>query len=491
MTSWRRDAGALVAIVVVGAIVTIALGERIGVNGGQGWDGMSYVQWARDFPHSVLEAGLTRYHSQRVLPSAIVHGAMRLAGTEPTAAHVITGFAILNAIVLALAAALWAHLAHHMGWRRPAMWVGFLALFGCFGNARHALYYPTLVDSTAFALGMAMIWAFLVQRPVVLWLVAVLGVVTWPAMPPVALALLVLPRPGAPLAEAPARRWLAVAAAAVATVGFIAIGLYYLQHPMRGVGAEKFADWVHRDLLVITLPLLAAMLCGGWYLVLREPRLWDLRAYLRALSRPRLAIAAAAAIVVLVARAAWISRIGTRGEGPSGAQFMCEHTLAALRGPLWGPVHHVVYFGPIILVAGFCWRRIARVTAAWGPSAVVAIAMVLAFAAGSQSRQWIHLFPFLTAATIAATHERWTARRALGFLVLAVAWSKLGLTIGYDHHVNWLAFPNQRYFMTQGPYASDTMYLVHLVAASVTAGFVIWIVRAPAAALDRPGTSSA
>jgi hypothetical protein len=478
----------MVAIVVAGAVVTIVLGERIGVNGGQGWDGMSYTQWARDFPHSVLDAGLTRYHSQRVLPSAIIYGAMRLAGTAPSVPHVITGFAVLNAIMLALAAGLWAHLAHHMGWRRLAMWVGFLALFGCFGNARHALYYPTLVDSTAFALGMAMTWAFLVQRPVVLWLAAVLGALTWPAMPPAALALLVLPRPGAALAEAPVRRWLAVAAAAVATAGFLAIGLLYLRQPMRGVGAEKLAAWVHRDLLVITLPLLAAMLCGGWYLLVREPRLWNLRAYLRALWRPRLAIAVAAAIVLVIARTIWMSRIGVRGEGPSAAQFICTHTLAALRGPVWGPVHHVVYFGPIIVVALFCWRGVARVTAAWGPSAVIAIAMVVAFAAGSESRQWSHLFPFLVAATIAATHERWTPRRALGFLALAVAWSKIGLTIGYDRHVNWLEFPNQRYFMTQGPYASDTMYVVHLIAAAVTAGIVFWLVRAP---VVRPAPSRA
>jgi hypothetical protein len=221
------------------------------------------------------------------------------------------------------------------------------------------------------------------------------------------------------------------------------------------------------------------MLCGGWYLVVREPRLWNLRAYLRELWRPRLGVAVAAAIALLVARAIWISRIGVHGEGPSLAQFLCTHTLAALRGPAWGPVHHVVYFGPIIVVAMFCWRSIARVTAAWGPSAVIAIAIVLAFAAGSESRQWIHVFPFLVAATIAATHERWTAGRAIGFLALAIAWSKIGLTIGYDRHVNWLAFPNQRYFMTQGPYASDTMYLVHLIGAAVTAGIVCWLVRAP------------
>jgi len=34
------------------------------------------------------------------------------------------------------------------------------------------------------------------------------------------------------------------------------------------------------------------------------------------------------------------------------------------------------------------------------------------FVAASESRQWIHLWPLLVAATIAATDARWTPRRA-------------------------------------------------------------------------------
>jgi len=470
LAAWHRDALAMAGLVLALCVITVWLGERIGVNGGQGWDGMAYTEWAREFWAKVM-GGVTRYHSQRVLPSALVHHGLRLVGLPRDVPHVIAGFQVLNTIALVGSAALWAHLGRAMGWSRPAVWAGFVALFGGFANARHALYYPTLTDPTAFALGMVMVWAYLVRRPWVLWWVAALGIVTWPALPPLAMVLFVFPRPGAEVAPAAPGRPRAIVAAAVsvvAAIAFLAVALHFLAHPVPGVGDDKFAQWVRRDVLVLTLGSLLAMLALGWYAVLGQPVLWNARGYLTQLGVRRTALACASVAVLLIGRALWLRSVGTRGDGPSGAQFLCEHTLAAIRGPLWGLVHQVVYFGPIILVAALYWRQLAAVCARWGPSAVLALAMVLAFAAGSNSRQWNHLLPFLVAAAIAATAPRWTGRTVAVFALLSLIWSKLWLRIGYDVHDNWLRFPNQRYFMNHGPYANDTMYLAHAIAAALT-----------------------
>jgi hypothetical protein len=150
---WRRDALAMAAIVLA-----LSFGERIGINGGQGWDGMAYTEWAGEFWHKVITAGLTRYHSQRVLPSAIVHYALRLTRQPTDIPHVIHAFQIMNTIALVSAAVLWADLGRAMRWSLPAVWAGFAALFCNFANARHALYYPTLTDPFAFCLGMALVW---------------------------------------------------------------------------------------------------------------------------------------------------------------------------------------------------------------------------------------------------------------------------------------------------------------------------------------------
>ena len=494
--SLRRDTVLMIGIVGAFGVLSAALGERIGVNGGQGWDGMSYTMWAQDFWHHVVLEKLTRYHSQRVLPSAIVHYGLRLAGQPTDVSHVIVGFQALNIAMLMLAAGLWAQLGAVMQWGRPARWVGFVALFACFANARHALYYPTLTDPMAFTLGMALVWGYLTDRRWAAWLAGLLGIPTWPALPPIAMVMLMLPRATTSVPPGPARRTrlrhgVALALAAGGTAVFLLTARRYLLHPVPGVGDEKFAQWVRRDLLVPTVAGLIAMLGGGAYVLLRDPRVLQLRGYLGQLSPRRMLGSAAAVACLLALRYAWVDAIGTRGEGPSTAQFLCEHTLAALRGPLWGPVHHVVYYGPLIAVAALAWNRVTRTAAGLGPGAVIVLAVTLAFAAGSNSRQWNHLVPFLFAMTIAATAPLWTVRRAICFLLVALPWSKLWLQIGYDRPLAFWEFPNQRYFMNHGPYASDSMYLVHLVAAVVSTLVLGWILlrasRPPRSPGPEPG----
>ena len=469
----KRDGAAMVALVALGGALAIAFGERIGINQGQGWDGISYTQWAQDFAR-VLHDGLTRYHAQRVLPSAAIYEALKLAGAAHDVPHVLRAFAVLDVAVLAAAAALWAHLAATLQWSRAAAWAGFVALFGSFANAKHATYYPALTDPAAFALGMMMAWAYLTDRPIALWCCAVLGVVTWPALPPLALVLLVLPRRSPPEVGGALDRRIAIGLGGVAAAVFVIVAFHYLAHPVAGVGDEKFAAWVPRDLLWVTVPLLVALIAAGIAFVIAPVHWRAVIAYVRALPKQRTAIAVGAAVALYVARAIYLAKLGTKGEGPTGAQFLCEHTLAALRGPLWGPVAHIVYFGPIIAVAIACWKRVCSVAWSWGPAAVVAVVLVVAFGAGSNSRQWNHLEPFLVAATIAATAAWWTPRRVIGFAVLAVIWSKVWFHLGYDTALDWHSFPNQRYFMNTGPYSADGPYLVHLAAAALTIGLVTW-----------------
>jgi hypothetical protein len=474
----------MAAAVLALCAVTITVGERIGVNGGQGWDGAGYTTWAKGFSGMVLTEGLTRYHSQRILPSAIVHYALRGTGQALTTPHVIVGFQVLNSVLLIASAVLWAHIGKLLAWRRSAAWAGFVALFASFACARHALYYPTLTDTTAFALGMLMTWGYVARRPIAVWWSALLGAFTWPALVPQAFVMLLAPRrePAvAPVEVAWQRRahrlalWLAM----VVVAAYLSIVFAYYRAPVRAPGFDHFAAWVRTDLLVLTVPLLALLLGIGLYLLLAPPEVWNLRAHWRH-RRPRYLLCAAGSLAAIVlVWWWWVREIGVQRGGPTSAQFVCVQALEALRGPLWGLVHHVVYFGPIVLIAVLSWRRAGALAARWGPAATASLALTLVFAAGSESRQWINLVPFLVTITIAVTEERWTARRTIAFSAVALVWSKLWFPIGYDTPSNWLEFPNQRYFMNLGPWASDRMYLVHLVAAVASLLVMYLVIRPP------------
>jgi hypothetical protein len=472
----------MAAIVIAVGAFQIVFGERIGINAGQGWDGQAYMRWSGDWWHRLVDLGTDKYQAGRVFPSLIVYEISHTFRIDPTVPNHCTIFAGVDVAMLAFAAALWAHLATSvMRWRAGAAWVGFAALFGCFANARHAVYDPVLTDPTAFALGMLAVWGYLARKTWAVWLAGALGAFTWPAMTMFALPLVVLPRPAEPVAPVAGRTWVRIAAAVIAvsaTAAFLIAARHFYLHPEHELGMEKFVEWVRSDLLIVTVPLLAATVAAAYYLLLAQPRAWNVVGYARTLRWWRVAIAIAACAAVLVLRAWWIDAVGFLGPGASKYRFMSEHTLQALRGPAWGLVYHVVYFGPIVIVAVLAWRRIAQIAAEWGPGIVVAVAVMIAFAASSQSRQWIQLFPLLATLAVAATHERWTPRAAAIFGVLALAWSKLWLHIGFDQVVNgWHEFPDQRYYMQLGPWASDETYVVHLAAALITVAVLAWVLR--------------
>ena len=482
MISRRYDLYVMAAITAVFGVVTVAWGERIGINGGRGWDGMGYTLWARDFSSEVLDKGVTIYHAQRLLPSALIHYALSATHADATDAHVIFGFQLLDVIVMVATVVIWNRVARTLALSRAAMWAGFAALGLGFANARHALYYPTLTDPTAFLLGMAATWAYLEDRPFAQIAVAFTAAFTWPALLPVSLAMLILRRPRGVAADAAPPiaggtagggggatwiRWatlgLAVAAAALVCIS----AWHWLQHPYDN--DEKWARYVLRDLLPVTFATVFLTIAAGLYFVAREPALWAFRSYGRTLWTKRLVIAIGGCVVVLALQRLWIARVGTQGEGPTFDQFTCEHLLAALRGPGWSIVHHVVYFGPVVLVAVGAWRWIARLAASWGPAMSIALAMIVAFSIGTQSRQMIHLMPLLVTMTIAATARWWTMRTTLVFAALCLVWSKLWWKIGYDQPLDALRWPNQRYFMNLGPWASDAAFLAHLAATAMTA----------------------
>src|SRR5207248_1313081 len=125
LTSDRTLVLAVLAMTLAGH----AFGERIQVNEGQGWDGRFYCSIAKDFYRLVVEHGLSDYHVQRILPSAVVHYSFRLLSIPLTTAHIIGVFGVLNVLLVTLAAHAWCRVAAHLGIGPGGKWLGFLGLF--------------------------------------------------------------------------------------------------------------------------------------------------------------------------------------------------------------------------------------------------------------------------------------------------------------------------------------------------------------------------
>lgn len=478
----RRDGAAMVGLVAAGAAATIAFAERIGVNGGEGWDGRAYAAWARDFTQ-VLHGGVTRYQAQRVAPSAAVYYAHQALGVAPTRGHVIVSFQILDGIALACAAWFLYRIARALAWPRAAAWAAYASAFLAFANARHALYYPTLTDAPAFALGTALVWAFLERRAIATAVIALLSTVTWPALVPLALAALVCPRPAEPPPALELRGHRAAAALAVgaATAALVAVWLLWYWHAPYP-GRDNFYAHAHGKLIGATVAIAAGACAWAAHAFARDGRTWAIVPYLRALPRRRLAAGAAAAIAIVALQAWWTGHAGGAGPGITLGEYIGQTAAVAVRGPGWALVFLVVYFGPIALIAMVAWRRIAAHAAALGPAMVAAGAMTVLLSVTTESRQLLHVWPFVIVLAIEATRAWWTPRTTAVLAVLALAWSKVWWKFGYDRALDVWGWPNQRYIMHEGPWACDASYLAHLAAAAVTAGVLALALRSSAGA---------
>jgi hypothetical protein len=74
----------------------------------------------------------------------------------------------------------------------------------------------------------------------------------------------------------------------------------------------------------------------------------------------------------------------------------------------------------------------------------------------------------------------WTRARVAVLAVVAIAWSKLWLVIGYDTPHDAFAWPDLRYTMNQGPWASMDTFVAHAIAAVVTGAVLALVIRQPA-----------
>src|SRR5262249_4690391 len=266
----------------------------------------------------------------------------------------------------------------------------------------------------------------------------------------------------------------ALAAAAVAA----ALAATWLAMYWRSPNLDNFRRVAHLELLPVTIACAAAVTGAATVALARQGRTWALAHLPRSPWAWRAPFALAAAGAIVLAGRAWSSLVGTAGPGATLDFYLGFVAASAIHGPLWGVVGQIVYWGAIVIVAILGWRRVAAVAAEWGPAAVFAFAMVVAMAGSPEGRHLTHLMPFVIVATIHATPERWTPRRVIAFAVAALAWSKLWLQLGYDRATDPFAFPDQRYTMHSFEYANDTMFVVHLAAAGVTAIALALVLRA-------------
>src|SRR5579871_1376568 len=127
-----RSDGFRVLLATVLASAGYFFTDRIPVNGGLGYDGIFYTEVARDPYQRIFLEGVDDYRIIRILPSLVVHAALKLLGIPITDPNILDAFALLNVGMIVITAWLWCLLARRLGIGVAGKWFGFVGLFFSF-----------------------------------------------------------------------------------------------------------------------------------------------------------------------------------------------------------------------------------------------------------------------------------------------------------------------------------------------------------------------
>jgi hypothetical protein len=174
---------------VVYGLLYLNFGEIIAVNQGCGWDGFTFRDYAAYGPQQFTNKQLSPYYAQRWLPSMIVHYTSYYALAimqyfsmempESATVAIVSTFQVYNIFLLAIAAWLWGLIARYFSLKTLVAWTGFSLVFGGFAILKYSFYYPPLTDTSAFFIGILMLYSYLLKREWLLLGAIVLGFWTW------------------------------------------------------------------------------------------------------------------------------------------------------------------------------------------------------------------------------------------------------------------------------------------------------------------------
>ena len=465
-------------LVALWSLVYLFFGETIPINDGFAYDGGHYGTIAQDFFNQVFVIKQTSYITQRVLPSGLVYLALKLFHITPDPPAVVAGFRILNMLCLCGATYLFGRILLLFNLRFEHQCLAFVGLLFNFALLKSHYYNPVVTDIVAFFLGMVIAYCYLARKQWLLLTTLVLGFFVWPNMIYGGLVLFAFPAKTNSVTSSAAFGWekmraglLAPGSLLAATLallaGITALSDYYELNPSKDgeYNSVKAVRWLF-------LPSALALL-GYIYLsfdsILRF--LPSVKNMLQEISSVAMRIVTG--IVLFFALHELIGFISTPYTPFGVDSFISGIIFSATTRPFINVISHVVYFGPIIILAGAAWRSVGAAVSQYGLGLQLFFCFHLLLGISPETRIIINLLPFLTLFTVLSFRDIPISRFALvGFTLIAFCLSKVwwifNIPASADHSMV-LEFPYQKLFMNYGPWMNQDMYMIHgLVIAACT-----------------------
>ncbi len=413
---------------------------HIPIGGGQGWDGSAFMRQVRVV-------------SQGQMPSSEPYSAVRMGGFIPailatslmglSESGSLTAQTIINALLLALSAVGFFDFLTKLGAKREIAMLSVGTLVCSWPFLVMPIYYPMLSDPAVIALACLACWLWGRGYTNALLALSAFAPTVMPALFLVPLILAAMPlKPANPKSKATLSKGFLVASILCAVCGLVSIALK-MQDALRGEPSK--VRWVSAALSLILLGF-AAVKGIEFYCRTETRKHLSFKALIGALSVSAVTHGALYAYVV--------STPGFRG--PDLVGNLVTQTTSLPFGPF---LAHSLYYGPVFLVALallFTRKNLPK-RRAFPLFCVVSLFMPLLIL-GSESRQWLGVFPIIVACVALADLP--VSIHRLTFIASVI----LCLPLFFLPNARNVASEGvgQIYFGRQGPWMSTEVYLIGL-----------------------------
>ncbi|MCP5043137.1 MAG: hypothetical protein GY944_19095 [bacterium] len=479
-----------VAIIVL--VASLLTSELIPVQSGAGYDGRTYMRWARELSIEKIwthresrpdRLRITSYNGRRLLVPVVLHYTLRALGVDPTVANLLAAFRIANLVFLSIAVLLWCLAADTLRIGNLGKWLGLIGLIVNYVSWKMPFFYPALTDSAAMAFGTGMLLCYLRGHPWTLAGLTLSGGFVWPTIPFFGIAMLAFPREHLESVEPAPHSGNRIAAASCAALAVVCtVGLLLRGYNVHNTTVEPIAG-----LVPVSIALVAIYLYLALSPLLDSASVWRDIAPRRIVSSGWVMISMA---VFLIGEAILrsIDRVPVSHLG--AYRTVGDTFMTAIYQPGIFIIAHALHYGPLILLLLFVWKRCSEEIRRQGTGLVLCFALAVLLSVGSESRKLINFYPavllFLVHAVEPIFRSTWRMASIAGLSVLV---SKIWLPMSESLEVPWIGEItwSTLYHSSRGPWINAYWWAGQSVLMlAIAALLYAWHTRPPLTA-DPPG----
>lgn len=440
--------------------------EKIPLNEGLGWHNTEVAARVTDIS-PLWKGELPAYTFKHILPVVTLHYIFKVFGMQPLAKEIVPACIVLNCVCIFGMLLLWKRIVARLDITWPGELAGAMALT-LNGMVKFLMFYPSMVyDGPVYFCGMLICWLWLNSRQLLLFLLAVLGLVINELVVISSLILFIFPCPSAAVTIPAERRLSPWLTGTLLTLFAIGYGAFMASIDLTHFTMVNCTKMTGNDLMYLSIFVVM------FYLVVA---LTDVFQAAPGLVPRRLGPVVWRAVAGLIVFAGGNKLIFALSSGFVHPMSVFPAMLyyyvgnATYDAPGYFFVIKLVSFGPLVVLAALYWRRFVDTVIRFGPGLALMLVAGVFRALETESRHYLEIFPLLMPFIVLACQPYLTNRRLLYFFLVSILFSKLWAPLALD-------FPEYYFWGFGSFFSSFRGYLVQLVATLFCVLFTCLVFR--------------